>query len=519
MLTDLAKVADLKVISRTSVMQYRNRDGRSLPEVARALGVAYVVEGSVQRAGNQIRVTAQLIDARTDNHRWAEHYDRPLDNVFTIQSEIAQAIAGQLQAVISPQEHVAMTEAPTHDEAAYQLYLRAIARWNDYDRTEADYRVAYKDTLDLLRQATARDPRFARAFVFMTEVQSLFYSNFEMTPANDEAARQSAETVARLRPGSADANVSMGYYDYFLRRDYPRAREEFTEVTRQSPNDVRAWFCLGSVARRQGRWEDALASLRRALDLDPENNRNFNVYYEVLTGLRRYAEAQDLLDRRIAGHPQQAWLRGVKARLLLAWKADTRGARQELATLPASLDPGGNVTAVRVGCGETERDFAAAARDLAACPLAEIGGVPRGVYEAELARYQGHTAEAETAYTAVRPLVEAAVREKPQDADTLMQLALVDAFLDRRELALDEGRRARALVPGGDTQQGPQLDSSWAVVLKNVGEREEALRTLQALAVLPYGPTYGSLSADPEWDSLRGDPRFEALVASLAPPP
>ncbi len=519
-LLDLAKIADLKVISRTSVMQYKDVSNRNLREIAQALGVSHVVEGSVQRAGDKIRVTAQLIDARTDAHQWAEHYDRPLADVFAIQSEIARAIAGQLQAAISPQERAAMTEVPTHDEQAYQLYLRALAYWNNYDNA-ANWRFFYKNTVDLFREATQRDPGFARAFVHMTEVQSLLYFNYEQTPANGELARGFAETVARLRPGSADARAAMGYYLYYVLRDYPRARDEFAEVVRQSPNDARAYSCLGLIGRRQGRWDEALASLQRSSEFDPANNTNFYNLADLLSGLGRCAELATILDRRIATYPQQSWLHAIKAVLLLNWKADTRAARFELALVPAAIDPAGYVTQIQVSCDEFERDFAAAQRRLAACPLPVIGlgGQPRAFLEGLNARFRGDAAAAEVAFGQVRSQLETKGIDPSGNPSRLKNLAMAEAALGHKEAALEAGRRVVAAVTPGDTVDGPQTMIFWAQTLILAGERDEAIRSLQSVGSQPYGPTYGDLRLNPLWDPLRDDPRFDSLVASLAPKP
>ena len=519
-LTDLSKVADLKVISRTSVMQFKDTGSRNLPEIGKALGVAFVVEGSVQRAGNKIRVVAQLIDARTDAHKWAEHYDRDLADVFAIQSEIAAAIAGQLQAAISPQEHAAMMEIPTRDDQAYQFYLRANALWessqvNDFGTAKT----VAPEALDLLKQATARDPGFVRAFVLATDIGCYQYFNQVGTPETADTARRYAETVARLRPGSTDANVVMGEYDYYVRQDFPRAAEEFAEVVRQSPNDARAFFFLGSVERRQGRWEDALGHLRRAMELDPERNRYLSIYLEVLHALRRYPEEEAGIDRRLAAHPQQLEWHFNKAYIFMSSKADTRAARAELALLPPDYDPGGSVTQAKVECDEMDRDYPAATRDLAACPLTEISGLPRGINEGDIARFRGDARAAAAAYAAARAVLATVVREQGKNYNSLMVLAQVDAALGDKATALDEGRRALATLPAGDLTASATLADEWAFVLTSAGEREEAIRTLQAVCGKPYGPDYGWLHADPEWDPLRGDPRFQAMVASLAPKP
>ncbi len=513
-LTDLSKVADLKVISRASVKPYASPGPENLREIARTLGVVYVVEGSVQRAGNRIKVNAQLIDTRTGAHRWAGQYVRDLSDVFTIQSEIAQSVAGQLQVAISPREQAAMTEVPTHDEAAYELYLRAQATWNNYDD---DPRKLWPATLDLLGQATARDPRFVRALVLMTEVQSCIFCYQEQSPANDLAARRSVEAVARLRPGSAEARLAAGYYHYFVRHDLGQSREDFAEVARQTPNDAQALVYLATVTRRQGDLEEALARVRRALELDPENVNAFGIYHDVLIGMCHYAELGTALDRRIASHPQQGHLRLAKAGLQLDWHADVRAARDELARLPAGFDPDGNATFIRVSCGVMERDYEAASRDLNACPSARIGGLPREWFAGEIARLRGDVSSAASSYAVAREHLEETARAEPYCVFVLATLALTDASLGHRTLAMEEGRHLLAQAPADDIRELPLAALGWAQVLVRCGAREEALRALQEVYGRPYGPSYGTLRLDPEWDPLRGDPRFEALVAPVAP--
>ena len=513
-LTDLSRVASLKVISRASTLPFRDPARRNVPEIGQALGVAYVVEGSVQRAGKRIRVTAQLIDARSDTHVWAERYDRDLADVFAIQTEIAQAVAAQLQAIISPQEQTAMAEVPTHDEAAYQLYLRARVRANDPGLIGLP--VENARTVELLRQATARDPGFARAFSLMAEVQALTYIQTE-TSADGEAVRASAEAVARLRPGSADANVALATYDYEVRRDDGRADEEFAAVVRELPSDARAYHYLALIERRQGRWDQAVEHDRCSRELDPENDLYFKTSCTLLDGLRRYPDLLTLVDRRLAAHPAMIWLHGRKADTLLDWKADTRAARAELALLPSDAMHDGSTTEKRLTYDYYDRDFAAAARDLAACHADETLNQPCVFKEGEFARYRGDTAAATAAYTAARPSIEATVRQNPGAYNDLWTLAAVDAHLGRKEAALEEGRRLLSLAKPGDTLDTPLIKYAWAQVLTFTGEPDEAIRVLQAICDQPFGPSYGDLRLNPDWDPLRGDPRFGAIVASLAP--
>ena len=521
-LTDLAKVADLKVVSRSSVMQYQDADRRNLREIGQRLGVAHLLEGSVQRAGNRVRVTAQLIDARTDAHQWAEHFDRPLDDLFTIQSEIAQAIVGQLQAAISPQAHAAIDEAPTHDLKAYELYLRAHTIWTG--SPSSDYQSWLDQIISLLMEATQRDPQFARAYALLAQVQGLTYKASDPTPAREVLVRRSIEAVARLRPGSADFHKAMGSCAYLVDRDYARAHDEFVQTVRLVPNDAEAFHFLAVADRYQALWDDALTHFRKAAELDPQDANAPADYIETLMALGRYPEAVPIIDHLANAHPDDASLpMGVqmyKARLLLNWKADSHGALVALATVPASYDPAGSITAMRVFSDDCAQNFAAADRDLAACSLQEIKEDPRAWYEGFNARYRGDQQAAEKAFLTARLLLMAKINAAPDDADRLMSLAWVDAALGRKANAVAEARRAAAKYPlDRDAWAGPVYAGDLAVVLAMAGEREEAISLVQTLCAHPNGPSYGYLKLHPDWDALRGDPRFEAAVASVAPKP
>ncbi len=518
-LTDLSKVADLKVISRSSVLQYKNSTSRNLRDIGKTLGVAYVVEGSVQRAGGKIKVTARLINARTDAHQWAEQYVRDLSDVFVIQGEIAQAIAGQLQAAISPREHAAMVEAPTHDLQAYELYLRARQAWADFDAV-ADLRIKTNHVLDLLQQATARDPDFARAYAMIAEVQAFTYRSVDASPAQDALALRSAETVARLRPGSVDAHKAMGSYSLYVRHDYRRTREEFAEAVRQAPGDARALKSLAEADSRQGLWTEAADLIGRAAALDPEDETIAYNRADILQRLHRYSEAVAGLDRWLVAHPSTYLLRVAKAGMLLDWRAEPTLAREELARLPPGFDPRGEVINVRLACNWGERDFAAAERDLTASPLLEIYEVPRDFYRGFNAHYRGDAAAAAAAFASVRGALQAKAEAQPGDPRWPLLLAMTDAALGNTDAAREEARRGAALCPPEqDAKEGPKFALMLASVLASTGEYEESIRTLQALASRPNGPTYGDLRLSPEWEPLRSDGRFAALVASLSPKP
>ncbi len=327
-----------------------------------------------------------------------------------------------------------------------------------------------------------------------------------------------AETVARLRPGSGDASVAMATYDYEVRRDYGRAHEEFVAVVRQLPSDARAYHYLALIERRQGRWEEAVEHDRHARELDPENDFYVKTSFTLLYGLRRFPEMLTLIDRRLASHPAMIQLHVCKASILLDWKADTRAARAELVLLPAEAAHEGPATEQRLLCDYYERDFAAAVRDLAACPADELFDQPRGLEEGNLARRRGNAEAATIIYAAVRQAMEAEASRNPKNFGKLGSLAELDAHLGHREIALEEGHRMLSLVAPGDTLDTPDVTYQWARILVFAGEPDEAIRVLQSVCGQPFGSvTYGDLYANPDWDPLRGDPRFDTLVASLDP--
>ncbi|HVS21143.1 MAG TPA: tetratricopeptide repeat protein, partial [Pyrinomonadaceae bacterium] len=309
-LTDLAKIADLKVISRTSVMQYKNTATRKLPEIAQALKVAHVLEGSVQRSANRVRVSAQLIDARNDTHVWAEKYDRELADVFAIQSEIAQKIADQLQAKLSPTEKGAISERPTSDLAAYDLYLRAKELIYDLNFSRAKEN-AFK-AVQLLEQAVAHDPTFLLAYCQLAYAHDrIYFSNFDRTETRLALAETNVRAAVHLQPDSGETHLAQAIHFYWGYRDYDGARKELAKAQAALPNNARIFEFLGLIDRRQGRWNEAVRNLERALDLDPRNQDILGDLAPTYWMLRRNGEATALDNRALALRPQSAFLRAI----------------------------------------------------------------------------------------------------------------------------------------------------------------------------------------------------------------
>ena len=528
-LTYLARIADLKVISRTSVVQYRSGMPRNLRDIGEQLGVAHVLEGSVQRAGNRVRVNAQLVDARNDAHLWAQTYDRDLADVFAIQSEIAKAIADQLQAKLSPNEKKAIEQPPTTDLAAFDLYSRAksLLLSAGFSATrEPDVLKA----IELLDEAVKRDPSFFDAYCQLAYTHAYFYatSGSDHTPARLALAEAALQAATRLRPDAAETHLARAQYLYFGLRDYAGALAELEIARRALPNDPRLFELTGYILRRRGQQEEGLQNLERVVELDP---RNVDILQQIAfsyVNLRRFAEAIAALDRALAIMPDNVETRAARGLYYVCWKGDTRPLRQTIDAILAQ-GPGAIASAADVWffCALAERDPAAAERALVA-----VGDNPwlsnesaiilsRSFGEGLLARMTKDEARARTAFEAARAEQEKIVQAQPDNGPALCVLSLIDAALGRKDLALDEGRRAIALTPlEKDVIKGSRVLQYFAITAAWAGEKELALQQLEAGLRAPTASlmlSYGALKLHPFWDPLRGDPRFEKIVASLAP--
>src|SRR6188472_4007843 len=453
-LTDLAKIADLKVISRTSVMQYKSGLARNLRKIGEELGVAHVVEGSVQRAANKIRVNAQLIDARNDAHLWAQTYDRDLADVFAIQSEIAKAIADQLQAKLSPNEKKAIVQSPTTDLAAFDFYsqARTLLLTAGFSATsEPEERKA----IELLDEAVKHDPSFFDAYCQLAYAHEIAYAvrGYDHTPARLALAEAAVQAATRLRPDAAETHLARAQYLYYGLRDYAGALAELEIARRALPNDPRLFELTGYILQRRGQKEEGLRNLERAVELDP---RNFNILQQIsicYQYLGRYAEAIAALDRALAIVPDNVETRANRAEYELFWKADTRPLCQTIDAILAQ-GPGAIARAASswFDCALAERDPGAAERALVALGDNPCWGdstiyLSRSFGEGLRTRMVKDETRARTAFEAARAQQEKIVQAQPDYGDALCVLGLIDAALGRKELALDEGRRAIALTP------------------------------------------------------------------------
>jgi TolB-like protein/class 3 adenylate cyclase/lipopolysaccharide biosynthesis regulator YciM len=521
-LTNLAKIADLRVISRTSVMQYESGAERNLREIGQQLGVAHVLEGSVQRSSNRVRVTAQLIDARTDTHQWAERYDRDLADVFAIQSEIAKAIADQLEAKLSPQEKARVEEKPTGNTEAYAFYLRANQIARNPDTLLEDYKAA----VQLYMQAIALDPDFALAHARLASAAAEIFHYYEPTDAWKMKARTEAEIALRLQPNLAEGHFALAQCIYWMDQDYGRALEQFEITSRLSPGNGDIGRLIAAIKRRQGKWPESLAEYERVEKIDPQNP---NIVRELLitnTAMRRWPEAAQWAERMRAMAPASLVAKIQSGYVDFWWKGDTRLLKSLLSQVPAGTDPDGIITSCRWDVAMIDRDFAAARRALQTSELNDFsytnaGATPKTFLQGCIELAEGKQTQAQELFETARPNFEKAVEEAPLSADRHANLGWFYAFAGRKNEAIREGRRAVELKPESkDAVDGAIMNCYLALIYARVGENDLAISLIERLLKTPgavdsvdYSITVNDLKYRWEWDPIRNDPRFQRLIA------
>jgi len=522
-LTGLSRVADLKVISRTSVMQYKTGAKRNLREIGATLGVAHVLEGTVQRAGGRVRVSAQLIDARTDSHLWAERYDRDIADVFAIESELAGKIVAQLQAKISSSEKAAIEQKPTADLVAYDLYIQA-KTLNATFAFSTPLGESLTEAVRLLNQAIERDPAFALAYYQLAQAHDqLYIAGIDHTPARLAMADAAIQSLTRLLPNSGEAHLALAKHLYWGYLDYDRAREELKLAQQSLPNDPLSFEILGFIDRRQGRWAESTKNLERAIKLDPQNGGILKQLADSYVCLRRYADAKRVLDRVIALAPKDSSMRAYRASIELEWHADPQPFSSTIrAIIAEDSREAKNIAQLWLEVSLCERDFDGASRAIAALPIAgcydDFIPFPRIWCQGVVAQMNGDKAAANAAFTTTRNEAAKLIADQPDYAEALCVLGMADAALGNKEDAIREGRRAVELVPvSKNAIEGALLIRYLAVIYAWTGEKDRALKRLDEAAKLPSYLSYGELLLHPRWDPLRGDPRFEKIVASLAP--
>jgi serine/threonine-protein kinase len=522
-LTGLARVADLKVISRTSTLRYKVGAEHNLREIGKALGVAHLLAGSVQRAGDRVRVSAQLIDARTDTQLWGERYDRDVADVFAIESELAGKIIAQLKSKLSAQEKAAIEERPTKDLAAYDLYARA-KTLIETALFSTPQNESLFEAVRLLNQTLQRDPAFALAHYQLAYAHDLLYFlGADHTPARLAMADAAIQSLVRLRPNSGEAHLAVAKHLYWGYLDYDRAREKLNLAQKSLPNDPLPFLLAGYIDRRQSRWDESTKNFERAIELDPQNPVILQQISRSYQCLRRYADAETALDRAVALVPKDTALRASRAEIELLWHADPRPLTSTIRAIIGE-DSREAVTIAEFWLEGSlcERDFDGALRALAALPgvagcQVETIPFPRSWCEGVVAQMRGDGVAARTAFTSARNEMAKLVREQPSYPEALCALGMADAALGQKEDAIREGRRAVELLPvTKESIAGSLLVQYLALIYAWTGEKDLAFEQLAIAARLPGYLSYGQLRLHPYFDPLRGDPRFDKIVASLA---
>jgi TolB-like protein/Flp pilus assembly protein TadD/predicted Ser/Thr protein kinase len=523
-LTKLAKIGDLKVISRTSVMDYRGK--RNLRQIGNDLRVSHVLEGSVRRAGTNLRLNAQLIDTRTDTHVWAEEYDRNLNDLFAIQSDIAQKVAQQLHAKLSASEQASIEEKPTQDLVAYDFYVRALSVIYNA-QISLGPSVNLSDAVDLLNKAVARDPNFFLAYCQLAFAHDLVYQgDIDHSPARLAMAQSAIDSAFRLRPDSGEVHLALAWHLYSNNSDHDHTRAELALAQQSLPNNPQVYELAGLMDRSQGRWVDATHNLERACELDPRNLPCLIWLGSTYLSLHDYDQHTRIMDRIVAYNPDLRPGRIFRASVEVYRRADTGPMRAEIEKILTSesgseKDP--FVAGQRYILALYDRDWDTASKVAALLSQKNslVWGFPqlgRDFWVGVVARLQGNETSARAGFMRARAQQEEEIRAHPDDVNLLAELGLIDAGLGRKEEAMSEGRRAMELARSvRDSDSEPYVNTCFAFICAWTGERELALGQLETLTKTPGDYTYGNLRLNPMWDPLRGDPRFEKIVASLAP--
>ncbi len=522
-LTSLAKIHDLRVISRTSVERYHGRKkGVGLGEIATVLGVTNILEGSVRREGNRVAVNAQLIDARQDRHLWANRYEASIDNSLGIQGQLAREIAEALRATLTPEEKARVAQKPTNNPQAYDLYLQA----RQYEFRPDNFLQDYRTAEQLYTQAITLDPKFALAHAGLARTCARIYHFYEPTETWAKRARNEAETATRLDPSLGEGHHALGLCDYWFKRDYDSALREFAVAKALLPNDSQIAWHIAAIKRRQGRWQEVVADYRAILLLDPQNANVLRDLLYVYCAMRDWPNTEATAERLLALTPDSLnaktqigyvdfWIHGTTARL-----------KSEMATVPRGQDPDGAVTAVRIDASLIDRDAAAAERALLGSPLdtfSYFNGVdaPRSYFAGVIALMRGDRATAQKELSQARDFFVAAVADAPDAPERHAFLGLTCALLGDNDRAIAEGKRAVELRPESqDALDGTVMKAVLALIYARTGENARAIELLRYLLSVPgavdtanYSITRTDLKFRWEWDPLRDDPEFEKLLA------
>jgi TolB-like protein/Flp pilus assembly protein TadD len=515
-LTNLAKISALKVISRTSVLPYRGQT-HNIREIGKALNVATVLEGSVRREGKRVRINVQLIDASNDRHLWAQIYDRELTDMFAVQSELAHEIAGALKATLAPGEHERIVRKPTENSDAYLLYQEAHEIFSRPDRHHDDLaRVE-----ELYEKAIQLDPNFALAQARLSHLESWMFYAVEPLPVRAEKARGAAAEAIRLEPDLAESHLAMGYVHYYVDHDYEAALKELAIARSGLPNDPGVFRAMAAIQRRQGKWQESSASYAKAVSLDPRDPillENMGMNY---LAARDYMTAARIFDRAIKAAPQTFTIRELRARVEFYSKGDLRPFQALLDGWPETIDPNGTITLSRYNLKMYERKFEELLGILQRSPAERSRGETSAPISKEFLAATVYAAmkdetRARENFAAARIKAEKAVQESPEDGPRHALLGLIDAGLGRCDEAKAEARRAVDLLPESrDAFDGPILVMSRARIHMMCGDLDTAFALLERSLQTPAGITAQELRLDPIWDPLRADPRFEKMLTQF----
>jgi TolB-like protein/Tfp pilus assembly protein PilF len=515
-LTDLGKVGDLKVISRSGVAPYRGTK-RNMKQIGRDLGVGNVLEGSVQISGDRVRINAQLIDTKTDAQIWAEQYDRKLEDIFALQSEIAQTIAAQLKATLSTGEKAEIWKQPTQDLQAYDLYLRARAAL----RGEGGI-IPYQNwnvAVDLLNRAIARDPKFTLAYCLLNEAYVLQYRfGKDHSPQHLAAAKDAAETALRLEPNREEARLALARYYYHGLSDYRRTEQELSRIRPSAPHEVEFFTLASLVERRLGNFAASIRDGEKAVELDPQNASLATSLAQTYSGLRRFGDSERAANAAIAR------MNGAKPTGLLLVKNEAALGMGNVEEARAALDSiqdknDMDYQAARLYFYLIERDYSGA-KSFAAKATDEAKRMPDfWLTLAAIAHAEGQVNEESRANAEAKRVALLALGPRPDDPRLLGELSIAEAGLGQNEEALRHARQAAEILPPGvDAVAGPMCGMRLAQVLAMTGDRDGAFDKLSKLVKLPFGPNHGDLKLNPMWDDLRNDSRFDRILAESALP-
>jgi TolB-like protein/Tfp pilus assembly protein PilF len=524
-LTSLAKIKDLRVTSRSSVMKFRDVAEQNLRQIGKALGVANVLEGSVRREGDRVVVNVQLVDAQSARQIWANRYDRTLADSLGLQGELASEIADALRATLSTDEQARVTAKPTQNPDAYVFYLRANQLSRNPDTLLEDYKAAEQ----LYMQAIALDPNFALAHARLASVCAEIFHYYEPTEDWKTKARSEAQIALRLQPNLAEAHVALGQCIYWMDQDYERALEQFDIATRLSPSDGDIVRLIAAIERRQGKWKQALEEYERVAKLDPQNPNTVRELIFTNTAMRRWPEAARWVEQLRVMAPASIIAKIQRGYVEFWWKGDTGLLKSLLNQVPPGVDPDGSVTSVRWDVAMLDRDYATARRAIDASSAKELSytgesSTPRTFFEGCIALAQGDVPAAQKYFQDAQPVFEDAVKEAPSSAIRHANLGWFYAFIGRKDDAIREGRRAVELKPESkDAVDGVIVNCYLALIYARVGEKDLAfpllarlLKTPGAVDSVDYSITINDLKHRWEWDPIRSDPRFQKLLEQPA---